>query len=207
MPSDNGNRHVMDGDFLDNTDGNGMNIDVLDGCTPNQQSGFQYLALPPAMTMDYGFAGLSWSHAGAPLSVSNQLSQNEPNWNWGDQGHKGESPSYPLTTSPLLGNTSQQSHEPMPTMVNYTLYEVRSDSLAWFPEPGTTGGLPTLKPKPTLSSLGVITGRDSNVAISISPKKPGRRNGPLDAEGRKGASQMRIDRACVICKLRKTRVS
>lgn len=205
MPADDGNAHVMDVDFVENVDGDALNI--LRGYMPEQQPAFQNPARPPEMTTGYDFSNPSWSHTGATSTSAAPAFQFEPSWNLRNQGHREESPSYSFPSSPPLRNTSQQPQESMLATMNHTLDEVRSDSLARFPEPRTTGDLPTLKPKPTLSSLGFITGRDSNMAISPSPKKPGRRNGPLDAEGRKGASQMRRDRACIACKLRKTRVS
>jgi hypothetical protein len=218
MPSGNSSRHVMDVDFMDNVDGDAMdvdfmsnvdgdamNINILDGCTPSLQTGFENPSLPPALTTDYGFSDLSWSYTGATSSGAPQLFQNEPSWTLGNQGHKGESPSYSLPSSPPLGNTSQQSQKSLSTIVDYALHEVGSNSLAPFSEPRTTGSLPILKLKPTHNSLDVTTGSNSNI-VAIQPRKPGRRSGPLDAERRKGASQMRRDRACVTCKLRKTRV-
>jgi hypothetical protein len=206
IPADDNNTHAMNCDFVEHMDGDTLNMDILRDYMPNQQSGFQNPLQPPAMAMGYDFSNSSWSHTGATFSGTAPLFQIEPSWNLRNQGHQEESPFYSFRSSPPLGNTSQQPHESMSTIVNYTIYEVRSNSLAQSPEPRTTGDLPTLMPKPTLSSVGVSTGRDSNVAISIGPKKPGRRSGPLDAERREGASQMRHNRACVTCKLRKTRV-
>jgi len=206
MPADDNNTHTMHCDFVEHTDGDTLNMDILCGYMPNQQSGFQNPLQLPVMTMGYDFSNSSWPHTGATFSSAAPPFQIEPGWNLRNQGHREESPLYSFRNSPPLGNTFQQPHKSMSTIVNDTLYEVRSDSLTRSPDPMTTGDLPTLMPKPTFPSIGVITGHDSNLAISIGLKKPGCRSGPLDAERRKGASQMRRNGACVICKLRKTRV-
>jgi hypothetical protein len=210
MTADGGNAHVMGVDFVENVDGDALNMDILLGYMPSQQSDFQIPAQPAEMTMGYDLSKSSRSHMCTTSSDEAPLFQFEPSWNLQNQEHEDESPSYSFLSSPPLWKPSRQSHKTISTGVNYSLYEVGLNSLAQFPKPRTTrttGDLPILKPKPTLSSLGAITGRDSNTAISLSSKKPGRRNGPLDAEGRKGASQMRRDRACIACKLRKSRVS
>ena len=173
---------------------------------PDQQLDFQNPAHPPPMTMDYDFSNSSSSHASATISNAAPLFQFGPSGDLRNQGYKDEIPSYSVPSRPPLGKASQQPHEPMPAIVNYTLYEVGSDLLSPFPEPSAPVGRPMLKPKPTLSSLGVIADRDTNTAIFMGSKKPGRRNGPLNAEGRKSASQMRRNGACLTCKFRKTRV-
>jgi hypothetical protein len=209
MPSDDGNRPVMNVGFIDNVDDDddAMNMNILDGGTPNQHTHFYNVALPPGMAMEDCSTDLSWTHIDAHLSDAASLFQNEPNSDLGNQGYEGESPAYSYPSSQPLWNTQQQSQKPLSTVADYALHEIKSDSLVRCPKPKATRDLRPLKPKSTPSSLGVVIGGNNNSITSQRPRKPSRRSGPLEAEGRAGASQMRHNRACLPCRLRKTKVS
>lgn len=207
MPSDDENRHAMYVDFIGNVDDGATIINTFDNSTPIQESRSYNPALSARMTMDYGFADLSWAQMDGHLCDPASLFQSEPSWELEKQELEGESQSHPHPCSQSLWNAQQHTQKSLSTVADYALHEVKSESLARFPIPKTIRDLPPLKPKLTPYFLGVVTGSDNNSITSQRPRKPGRRNGPMDAEGRKGAHQMRHIRACLTCKLRKTKVS
>jgi hypothetical protein len=207
LPSGDGDRLVMNVNFIDNVDDGNTNIDILGAGTPKQQTCFYNPALSPRMSMEFGSADNSWTHMDMNCSGAASLFHNEPDWNLGNQGQDGDNRSYSYPSSQPLWDAKQQPQKALPILTDDVLHEVESDSLARFPKLKVTRELPPLMPKSAPSFLGVVAGSDNTSVISQRPRKPGRRNGPLGAEGREGAFQMRHNRACVTCKLRKTKVS
>jgi hypothetical protein len=206
LPPGDGNRPVTNVNFVDNVDNGTTNIDILDDVTLKQQTCFYNPALSPGMSMEFGSADISWTRMGVHCSGAASLLHNEPHWNLRNQGQDGDYRSYSYPSSQPLWDT-KQPQKALPILTDGILHEVESDTLARFPKPKATRELPPLMPKSAPSFLGVVAGSDNTSVTSQRPRKPGRRNGPLDAEGREDAFQMRHNRACVTCKLRKTKVS
>jgi hypothetical protein len=197
----------MNVNFIDNVDNGATNIDILGAGTPKQQTCFYNSAISPGMSMEFGSADISWADMDVDCSGAASLFHNEPNWDLGNQGQDGDNQSYSYPSNQPLWDTKQQPQKALPVLWDDILHEVESDSLARFPKPKFTKELPPLRPKSAPYFLGVVAGSENTSVTSQRPQKPGRRNGPLNAEGRAGAFQMRHNRACVTCKLRKTKVS
>ncbi len=196
----------MNVDFTDHVNHDALDVHLIAGGTPYEETHLDNPSLPHGMTMDYGSADISWSHIGARSSDAASLFQDEPGWDRGNQGQQGTTLSYSYPSSQSPWNTQQQAQNTLSTVMDYTLDEVGSGSLARCWKLKIKKDLPLLMPKSTPSSLDLITDIDNDSVASKPTRKPGRQ-GPLDADGRKGASQMRHNRACLPCRFRKTRVS
>jgi hypothetical protein len=189
MPSDNYNGLLIDDDFFDHMDVDSMNMDVFDASLLHMQSGPPNHPLLPATMMDDRCLEILRSHTGVPSSSSASLPHfDEVTWDIGIQEHSAETPPLSFQSNKSLRNTSQQSYNSLSTVPDSSLHRRRR--------------LQHIEPRPTSSSTNAMRGSEPQGI-----KKSGRRRGPLNAEQRREASQIRKIRACTRCKMRKTKVS
>jgi hypothetical protein len=167
--------------------------------------------MSPSMPMQYRSSESPWSQIGTPSSSVGQRLEERAGWDMEIQAHSREMPSQFLPEDvsdgdiiPLPRNSSSAEGEPNTS--NVTLHP-----LARRQGQSAKPVFRNIQAKPTLSSSSSINITESSVVITQGARNVtrivGRRQGPLEAKIREGASKVRKIRACAHCRTKKIRVS
>lgn len=149
-----------------------------------------------------------WSPTTAPSHGLDQLFQSDSNSNQGLHGNMVDFPVRAQYNQQSPGDASRTSFSSSDRKRGPSQLEFDPDHLPPSTKTRRVQEYRNLFPKPTASSLeAVVEGIDDDHQETQHLKKIGKRKGPLEPEGRQGASKMRELRACAACFISKTRVS